>query len=340
MPLTNTWDRTHPADSDPIAQGADAIRDFKIDVEDRWGFPVDRWNTLSEAVLSISSTECTLVMTQSASLDQDLTIPANIKLKFIPETYITIVSPKVLTINSDNIECGDWACFGGTGTINLKAGSYARSTWFTSIAAAVAAMAAGGTLEIPAIENDTAAAYGPANLNILDRRSPYEVGDIKMSGRSTAQTGWLLCDGSAVSRTTYARLFATVSTTFGVGDGSTTFNVPDCRGRAPIAAGQGSGLTSRALGATVGAETHALSEAELATHTHGASTNSTGAHTHTVSGVVSGSANSSGGGVDGGTATTSSNGAHSHTVTVNNAGSGTAHNNMQPSIALNFFIKF
>ena len=63
---------------------------------------------------------------------------------------------------------------------------------------------------------------------------------------STAPAGWLLCDGSAVSRATYAALFSKISTTFGVGDGSTTFNVPDCRGKAAIGAGTGSITETRA----------------------------------------------------------------------------------------------
>jgi phage-related tail fiber protein len=55
-------------------------------------------------------------------------------------------------------------------------------------------------------------------------------GVILMYGAPTAPTGWLECDGSAVSRTTYSSLFAIIGTTFGVGDGSTTFNLPDLRG--------------------------------------------------------------------------------------------------------------
>jgi microcystin-dependent protein len=55
-------------------------------------------------------------------------------------------------------------------------------------------------------------------------------GMVAAFARTTAPTGWLACDGSAVSRTTYAALFAAISTTYGVGDGSTTFNLPDCRG--------------------------------------------------------------------------------------------------------------
>lgn len=54
---------------------------------------------------------------------------------------------------------------------------------------------------------------------------------------STAPTGWLVCDGSAISRTTYADLFTLISTTYGVGNGSTTFNIPDLRGRMPIGVG-------------------------------------------------------------------------------------------------------
>lgn len=57
------------------------------------------------------------------------------------------------------------------------------------------------------------------------------IGSIVAYAGSSAPTGWVLCDGAALSRTTYATLFAAVSTNFGTGDGSTTFNVPDLRGR-------------------------------------------------------------------------------------------------------------
>ena len=78
------------------------------------------------------------------------------------------------------------------------------------------------------------------------------IGSIKMYGGSAAPTGYLLCDGSAVSRTTYASLFTVISTTFGVGDGSTTFNVPDMRGRVPIGVGTGVGGGSSGTGAPTG----------------------------------------------------------------------------------------
>src|SRR3990167_10544352 len=103
-------------------------------------------------------------------------------------------------------------------------------------------------------------------------------------GSSTPPNGWLLCNGDAISRTTYAPLFSHIGTAFGVGDGSTTFNVPDLRGRAPIGAGTGSGLTARTLAANVGTETVTISTAELASHTHvqNSHNHTQDAHTHTV----------------------------------------------------------
>ncbi len=68
-------------------------------------------------------------------------------------------------------------------------------------------------------------------------------GTVIMTARSTAPSGFLLCDGSAVSRTTYAALFSAISTTWGSGDGSTTFNLPDMRGAAPAGAGTSTGYT-------------------------------------------------------------------------------------------------
>lgn len=72
---------------------------------------------------------------------------------------------------------------------------------------------------------------------------------------SAAPAGYLLCDGTAVSRTTYAALFAAIGIGFGAGNGTTTFNLPDCRGRVTMGSGTGSGLTARTFGANVGAET-------------------------------------------------------------------------------------
>lgn len=82
------------------------------------------------------------------------------------------------------------------------------------------------------------------------------IGALHMWTTAAPPGGWLLCNGAPISRTTYAGLFAVIGTAFGPGDGSNTFNVPDLSGRSPIGAGQGSGLTNRALGTKGGAETH------------------------------------------------------------------------------------
>jgi microcystin-dependent protein len=85
-------------------------------------------------------------------------------------------------------------------------------------------------------------------------------GEMIMWGASSIPTGWLECNYQAVSRTTYANLFSVIGTTYGVGNGSTTFNLPDMRGRVPVGSGTGvihpgsSPLTARTLGGYVGAE--------------------------------------------------------------------------------------
>lgn len=108
------------------------------------------------------------------------------------------------------------------------------------------------------------------------------VGAVSAFAGSSAPTGWLLCDGTAVSRATYAALFALIGTTYGVGDGSTTFNVPDLRGRTVVMVdGAAARLSANdTLAASSGAETH--------THTEGAHTHTSAAHTHTSAGHTHG----------------------------------------------------
>jgi len=190
------------------------------------------------------------------------------------------------------------------------------------------------------------AADGSQITGIAD---PTTTGVIVAYAGTAAPTGYLLCDGAAVNRTTYSTLFALVSTTFGVGDGSTTFNVPDLRGRMPLGLDNLGGSSANtvtnaqadSLGGLAGSEDHTLLTAEMATHTHVASTNSQGAHTHNIQGDSAKDSGSSAGRLVGSSAGTASasNGAHTHTVTVNNAGSDTAHNNMHPYLSLGYIIK-
>jgi microcystin-dependent protein len=190
---------------------------------------------------------------------------------------------------------------------------------------------------------------------------------------ATAPSGYLLCYGQAISRSTYSALFAIVSTTYGTGDGSTTFNLPDCRGRVPAGkddmggtsanrlTGLSGGLNGDILGATGGSQSHTLVTGELASHTHslatgsGSGTASLNVNTQ-VSTAVSPNANTLTGvdSVSGrvalgrGYPTGTGNFTTTVTPTISSitlsgtsgtAGSGDAHNNVQPTIIFNTIIK-
>jgi microcystin-dependent protein len=152
------------------------------------------------------------------------------------------------------------------------------------------------------------------------------IGAVQAYAGTSAPVGWLLCDGSAVSRTTYANLFAIISTTYGTGDGSTTYNVPDLRQRFPM--GVAASGTGNALGATGGNidHTHTIS------HTHQVDP------PNTTSGAPSGTVAATN--LTGSAASTT----HTHDVNIpeftsggsSSANSGTAN---PPFIALNYIIK-
>jgi microcystin-dependent protein len=197
-------------------------------------------------------------------------------------------------------------------------------------------------------------------------------GTVTQTARITAPTGWLLCEGQAVSRTIFARLFDAIGTTYGTGDGSTTFTLPNLRGRVPV--GRDTTQTEfDVLGEAGGDKTVSLTEAQLPSHSH-----TTPNHSHTFSGTTSengfhahnasqpyriynGVVQINGEGIAGGPAgtnfgnfnamptfSTSGSGSHTHTYsgttsnaspTTNTTGSGQAHQNLQPYIVLNYMIK-
>ena len=190
------------------------------------------------------------------------------------------------------------------------------------------------------------------------------VGDIKHSVQSNDHSGWLKCDGRALSTAVYAGLFAVIGTAFGSG-GVGTFRIPDCRGRVMGAIGQGAALTDRALGATVGAEAFTMTTNEMPAHTHTGTSAAAGAHSHSITDpghthtqtTVNDDFNSSGANppsfasdsagertwnnINGATTgiTVNAVGDHTHTFTTNSVGSGNSFSLMQPTLFIgNVFI--
>lgn len=192
-------------------------------------------------------------------------------------------------------------------------------------------------------------------------------GTIVEYGGGTAPFGWLLCDGAAVSRATYADLFAALGTTYGAGDGSTTFNVPNRINRFGVGAGglyaRGStGGSATETTSSAGAHDHtgfvtptAITAAQMPSHTHTGTTSTNGDHAHGVPGFFGGAGAGPNASLDPINANFSTTvaGAHNHTFTTNATGGGDAHSHaivnqpahthtvttIPPYVASNYIIK-
>lgn len=190
------------------------------------------------------------------------------------------------------------------------------------------------------------------------------VGKVDIYAGSTAPTGWLLCQGQAISRTTYADLFAVIGTTYGEGDGSTTFNVPNLCDRVPIGAGNTYSLNSSG-GSTTHTHTtgdHTLSLEQSPSHNHGSAGNDGWADFRRCTGgsnLIIAKGGTGIGRTDGSTGATFSLGSAANQtitsrLTVNSVhthssnGGGAAHNhgdtgsssNMMPYRGINFIIYY
>ena len=130
------------------------------------------------------------------------------------------------------------------------------------------------------IDVSSAAAAVAATLSPhIHIASPFPAGIVQWSAAAAVPAGYLECDGALVSRVTYAALYAAIGTTFGGGDGSTTFALPNLARRTIVGAGgEATTALGSAVGATGGAESHTLTLAEMPPHGH--STSASGAHRH------------------------------------------------------------
>lgn len=151
------------------------------------------------------------------------------------------------------------------------------------------------------------------------------IGAITQFSGSVAPTNWLICNGQAISRTTYSELFSVIGTTYGEGDGSTTFNVPDFSSRVPQGIGEGTdenGVTKNTtLGQTYGEYKHKLTIDEMPTHSHGLPNvfgNFTGGVLNQPTGTFQW---------------------HNQATSTYNAGGDQSHSIMQPILGVNFIIK-
>ena len=221
----------------------------------------------------------------------------------------------------------------GQANISSIAFGQANAGYSQANTANVVAVAAFGQANISSIafgQANTANVVAVAAFNAANTGTP--AGVIMPYAGSTEPSGWLFCSGNAVSRTTYSGLFSVIGTTYGVGDNSTTFNLPDLQGRSIFGRDNMSGttqnrinshssMTGTTLGNTGGTQTHTLTTAQMPAHTHGLTTSSD---------ITSGSPTAPSQGI---LADTSSG------TPTDSTGGGERHQNMPPAMILNFIIK-
>ncbi|MBX7220296.1 MAG: tail fiber protein [Blastocatellia bacterium] len=158
--------------------------------------------------------------------------------------------------------------------------------------------------------------------------SPF-IGEIRIVGFTFAPRGWALCSGQLLAISQNTALFSILGTDYG-GNGTSTFGLPDFRGRVPMFYGQGPGLSNYVRAQAGGVETVSLATTQIPSHSHTVNANS-GAATNTGPGsnFLAGS---------GGNAYATTGGSTMAATTLGNTGSGQGHENRQPFLVLNFII--
>lgn len=294
---------SNPPGSDPRSQGADHLRLIKTVLQST--FPgmsgaADRVVTKGGNYTTVKN-DNTAIVVYSAAATNTLTAAATVGNGYKIHVYANGGDVTLARSGADTIN--------GSTSITVKMGRMAMV--FSDGTSAYYAF------EIPA-------ANGAIPAGALQ---PY-------AGTSTP-TGWLLCDGTAVSRTTYAALFAAIGTTWGSGDGSTTFNLPNLQRRTLVGSGGSATATlSNAVGNTGGEETHTVTIAEMPAHAHPGSSVSASYTAYTAG-------EDSSGPFYGATSVV-----FPTTITVNTSlsiasqGSGTAMNVRDPSAVVLYIVKY
>ncbi|PTA48518.1 phage tail protein [Shewanella morhuae] len=161
------------------------------------------------------------------------------------------------------------------------------------------------------------------------------VGEIRIFGGSYAPVNWRICDGSFLSISNEQVLFALIGTTYG-GDGVNTFALPDLRSRVPVGQGQGPGLTAHTIGQSFGTESVTLTAAQLPEHNHIFTATKANATTELPTNALFAAQS------DGDQIYVEANGTNQPAMlaptSVTSTGSNVAHNNIMPSLGVNYII--
>jgi len=316
-----------------------------LELKDHSGSSLMTVSNTGAMTTSVTPSFTNISISGNATIGGNLTVSGN-TITFDTETVV--VEDKNIVLGNNAIASNSTADGGG---ITIAAGISGNKTFnFVNF-----------TSSWTSSEHMDLAANKSYKVNNVDVMCP--VGMVVPYAGNTAPSGWLLCSNVAVSRTTYSALFAVIGTTYGSGDGVTTFNLPDLRGR--VVAGRDDmggftafritsnvAMTGSNIGNVGGSETHTLSEAQMPSHTHiqnshqhgftnsywmdrssygGAWTDVNQQWAIAGKGFASSSASYSGGplyfGMDAATATNQS------------TGNSQPHNNMQPTMILNYIIK-
>ena len=164
---------------------------------------------------------------------------------------------------------------------------------------------------------------------------PY-VGEVRMFAGNFAPRGWAFCDGQLLSTSQNDALFSLLGTVYG-GDGRTTFGLPDMRGRIPIHAGSGPGLSPRKLGAKNGVEKVTLTAQELPSHSHDLmATSTSGSGLDPISGIAAETGTTAM--YSGAFAASGSDADKFNTHAINDTGGSGSHANLMPYMCINFIM--
>lgn len=315
------------------------------------GNTTNRWtNIFSESILVgnvyAANAFATLSNVATMYLGADIVPTANTSsnLGSIGMQFNTLHSRSAIVNNTLNVgtnaTIGGTATIGGaasiTGNLNLTGNLIGSATTISVSSTTGALVLSGGAgiagnLNVGGVVTTPTMPIGTSNTAVATtafvQNNSVPSGSLMMWPTASAPTGYLLCNGSAVSRTTYAALFAVLGTAFGVGDNSTTFNLPNYTNRVPVGAG---GLY--AVAATGGSK-----DATVVSHTHTATVTDPG-HNHQIS--SSGySGGASFGGPTSGTGVATTTATTGISVGISTTGSSGTDANMQPYLAIYYIIK-